>query len=71
MTGWEGEGGGGGEYKGECLFADDRNKDKYDNNNKYDDKEDGKGLHEGADGGGESDYNGCDVVHGLFFGSVG
>jgi hypothetical protein len=55
MTGWEGEGGGGREYKGECLFDNDRNKDEYnDDNIEYNDKEDGKGLHRGADDGGES-----------------
>jgi hypothetical protein len=35
MTGWEGEGGGGGEYKGECLFDDDREEDEYDDDNEY------------------------------------
>ena len=33
MTGREGEGGGGGEYEGECLFDDDRDEDKYDEDN--------------------------------------
>ncbi len=58
MTGreGEGEGRGGGEYEGGCLFDDDRNEDEYDDENEYDDKEDGKGL--GA-------------VHGPSFGSVG
>ncbi len=69
--GWEEEGGGGGEYKGECLFNDDRDKDKYDDDNEYNDKEDGKGLRRGAGDGGESDYNCCNIVRGPSFGSVG
>jgi hypothetical protein len=71
MTGWEGEGGGGGEYKGECLFQDDRDDDKYDDDNEYNNEEDGKGLPWGADDRGEPDYNGRKVVHGLSFGDVG
>ncbi len=71
MTGREGEGGGGGEYEGECLFDDDRDEDEYDDDNKYDDEEDGKGSRGGADDGGESDYDGRDVVRGPSFGSVG
>ncbi len=43
MTGWKGEGGVGGEYDGECLFDDDRDDDKYNNDDKYDDVEDGNG----------------------------
>jgi hypothetical protein len=71
MTGREGEGGGGGEYEGGCLFDDDRDEDEYDDDNEYDDKEDGKGSRGGADDGGESDYDGRDVVRGPSFGSVG
>ena len=41
MTGWEGEGGGGG-YDGECLFDDYHDSNKYDDNNEYDGAEDGK-----------------------------
>jgi hypothetical protein len=33
MRGQEGEGGGGGEYKGECLLDDDHDKDEYGDNN--------------------------------------
>jgi hypothetical protein len=64
-------GGGGGEYNRECLFDNDCNGNKYDNNNKYSNAEDGKGLRGGADNGGESHYDGCDVVCGPSFGSVG
>ncbi len=72
MTGREGEGGGGGgEYKGECLFDDDRDEDKYNDDNKYDNEEDGKGSRRGADDGGESYYDGRDLVRGLSSGSVG
>jgi hypothetical protein len=69
--GWEGEGGGGGEYEGECLLHDDCNKDEYNGDNKYNDKEDGKGLRGGVDNGGKSNYHGRDVVHGPSFGGVG
>jgi hypothetical protein len=72
MTGQEGEGGEGGEYKGECLFDEDRDKDKYDNNdNEYEDEEDGKGSRGGANNGGESNYDCCDIVRGPSFGSMG
>jgi hypothetical protein len=70
MTGWEGEGGGGGEYDGECLFEDDSDDDEYDDDNEYNDVEDGKGFHRRADNGGESDNDGCDVVRGQSFGSI-
>ncbi len=50
------------DYDGECLFNDNHGNKEYNNNNKYDDTEDGKGLHGGADDGGESNYNGCDFV---------
>jgi hypothetical protein len=50
--GWEGKGGGGGEYEGECLFQDDRDNDKYNDNNEYNDEEDGKGSRGEADDGG-------------------
>ncbi len=33
--------------------------------------EDGKGLRRGVDNRGESDYDGCDVIRGPSFGSVG
>jgi hypothetical protein len=46
MTGWEGEGRGGGYYDGECLFDDGRNDDEYDDDNKYDDMEDERGCTE-------------------------
>jgi hypothetical protein len=58
MTGWEGEGGGGGEYNRECLFNDNSNNneydvdDKYNDDDKYDNAEDGKGSRGGADNGG-------------------
>ncbi len=58
MTGREGEGGGGGEYDGKCLFDDDSYDNEYDDENKYgkadvyDDAEDGKGSRGGADDGG-------------------
>jgi hypothetical protein len=47
MMGREGEGEGGGEYKGECLLLNYRN-----NDSKYNNKKDGKGLHGGAEDGG-------------------
>jgi hypothetical protein len=56
--GREGEGGGGGEYDGECLFHDASYDDEYDDDNKYgnedvyNDAEDGKGLRGGAVDGG-------------------
>jgi hypothetical protein len=62
---------GGGEYNGECLFDDDHGDKKYDNDDKYDSGEDGKGLCGGADNGGESDYDGRDVIRGPSFGSAG
>jgi hypothetical protein len=71
MTGREGEGGGGIEYKRECLFEDNCKEDKYDDDNKYDNEEDGKGSCGGADDGGESNYGCCDVFCGPSFGSVG
>ncbi len=71
MTGWEGEGGGGGEYEGECLFDDNRDKDEYDDDNEHGDEEDGKGLREGVDDGGESNYDSRNIVRGPSFGSVG
>ncbi len=37
MTGREGEGGGWGEYNGECLFDDDSYDDEYDDDDKYGD----------------------------------
>jgi hypothetical protein len=70
-TGREGEGELGGEYDGECLFNDDRDDNEYDSDNEYDNAEDGKGLRGRADDGGESDYNGRDVVRGPSFGGVG
>jgi hypothetical protein len=70
MTGWEGEGGGGG-YDGECLFDDDQDKDKYDDKEKYDGTEDGKGSLRGADDGEKSNYDGCDVIYGPSFGGMG
>ncbi len=71
MTGREGEGGGGGKYDGECLFDDDPDNNEYDDNDKYDDAEDGKGSCRGVDNGGESDYDGHDVVCGPSIGGVG
>jgi hypothetical protein len=71
MTGREGEGGGGGEYKGECLFHNNRDKDEYDNDKEYNDKEDGKGLHRGVDSGGKSNYKCCNVICRPSFGGVG
>jgi hypothetical protein len=47
-----GGGGGYGEYNGECLFDNDRNNNKYNDNDKYNNAEDGKGLLGGADNGG-------------------
>jgi hypothetical protein len=41
--GQEGEGGVGGEYDRECLFDDDRDDDKYNDNNEYNNVEDGNG----------------------------
>jgi hypothetical protein len=69
--GREGEGGGGGEYEGECLFDDNRDEDEYDNNKEYHKEEDGKGSKGGADDGGEPNYDGRDIVCGPSFGSVG
>ncbi len=77
MTGREGEGGGGGGYDGECLFDDDHDNDEYDeyddndDNDEYDSAEDEKGSRVGADDGGESDYDGRDVICGPSFGGVG
>jgi hypothetical protein len=71
MMGWVGEGGGGEKYKGECLFHNNHNKDEYNNDNKYNDKEDGKGSHDGVDDGGESNYDGRDVIRRPSFGGVG
>ena len=59
-----------GEYEGECLFDDDRDDDEYNHNNEYNDVEDGEGLLRGADDGGESNYNGRDIVRGPSFGGV-
>ncbi len=53
------------------MFHDDQDNDEYDNNNKYNDEEDGKGLHGGADDGGKSNYDGRDIVRGPSFGGVG
>jgi hypothetical protein len=44
MTGREGDGGGCGQYDGECLFDDDRNEDEYKEDKKNDDVEDGMGC---------------------------
>ncbi len=41
--GREGEGGGGGEYEGGCLFHDDHDEDEYDDDNECNGEEDGKG----------------------------
>jgi hypothetical protein len=75
MTGQQGEGGGrgwgGGEYDSECLFDDDHFNDEYDEDNEYNGMEDGKGSRGGADNGGESNYDGRDVIRGLSFGGVG
>jgi hypothetical protein len=71
MTGWEGEGGGGEEYNGECLFGNDQDGNKYDNNDEYNGAEDGKGLRRGVDDGGESDYDGRDVIRGPSIGGLG
>jgi hypothetical protein len=54
MTGWEGRGGGGGEYDWECLFDDNRDDNKCNNDNKYDNAENEKGLRGGAENGGNS-----------------
>jgi hypothetical protein len=67
----EGERGGGGEYEGECLFDNDHDEDEYDDNNKYNNKEDGNGSRGGADDGGKSNYDGHDVIRGPSFGSMG
>jgi hypothetical protein len=69
--GWEGEGGGSWEYNWECLFDNDCDNNKYDDNNNNDNAEDGEGLHGGVVDGGESDYDGCNIVHGSSFGGVG
>ncbi len=69
--GWEGEGGGGGKYNGECLFDKKRNNDKYKNDDKYNNVEDGKGMRGGADDKGESNYSGRDVIRGPSFSGVG
>ncbi len=75
MTGQEGEGGwrggGGGEYDGECLFDNNHINNKYNDDHEYDGVEDGKGSRGGADDGGESNYDGHDVIRRLSFGSVG
>ncbi len=71
MTEREGEGGGGGEYDGECLFDDDRDDYEYDEDDEYNHAEDGKGSRGGADDEGESNYDGRNVVRGPSFGGVG
>ncbi len=71
MTGREGEGGEGGEYSGECLFDDNHDNNKYNDNDEYNGTEDGKESRRVADDGGESDYNGRDVIHRPSFGSRG
>jgi hypothetical protein len=58
-------------YKWEFLFHNDRDDDKYDVDNEYNDKEDGKGSHGGADDRGETNYNGCNIVRGPSFVGVG
>jgi hypothetical protein len=65
------ERGEGGEYDGECLYHNNRNDKKYNDDNKYNDKEDGKGLRRGADKGGESNFAGHDIVHRQSFSGVG
>ncbi len=64
-------GGVGGEYDGERLFDNNRDDNNYDNDDKYNNAEDGKGLRGGADDGGESDYDCCNIVCGPSFGNVG
>ncbi len=63
--------GGGGEYDGECQFDDNHVNDEYDDDNEYDGVEDGKGSRGGADDGGESNYDGHDVIRGPSFGGMG
>ncbi len=58
-------------WNGECLVNNDREDDKYDYDNEYEDAEDGKGSCGGVDDGGESDNDGRDVVRGLSFGGMG
>ncbi len=69
--GREGEGGGGGEYEGECLFHDIDDNNEYGNDKEYDNKEDEKRSRRVADDGGESNKDGCDVICGPSFGGVG
>jgi hypothetical protein len=71
LAGWEGEGGGGGEYDRECPFDDDRDDNKYNDDNEYNNAEDGNGSRGGVDDGVESNYNGHDVVSEPSFGGVG
>ncbi len=58
-------------WNGECLFDDNRNDNKYNNNDEYNDAEDGKGSRGVADDGEESDYDGHNVIRGPSFGGVG
>ncbi len=73
--GWGGGGGGG--YDRECLFNtnhdddDNHDNDEYNNDNKYNSTKGGKGSCRGADDGGESDYDGCDVIRRQSFGGMG
>jgi hypothetical protein len=71
MTRQEKEEGGGGEYNRECLFDNDRDNNEYDNEDKYNDGEDGKGSRGGADNEGEPDYDGRNIVRGPSFGGMG
>ncbi len=61
IRGREGKGGvvGNTTWNGECLFNDDREDDKYEDDDKYNDVEDGKGSRRGANNGGDSDTDSC------------
>jgi hypothetical protein len=55
-----------------CLTTSATKKNtKYNDDNEYNDEEDGKGSPGGADDGGESDYDGRDIIRGPSFGSMG
>ncbi len=68
VTGQDGEGGG--EYDGECLFDDNHDDNEYYDNDESNGVEDRKGSCRGADSGGESNYDGCNVIYGPSFSGV-
>jgi hypothetical protein len=56
---------------GSACLKMTRTATEYNDNDKYNGAEDGKGSRKGADDGGESDYDGRNVIHGPSFHGVG